>query len=150
MLIKNGYVKVNLSALLQAGKHLRKDQNILQKLEEKDEKIEILEEKVAELTHQYSKPAENQSTIQRSMNNSCSICFEKVIMTFSLSIAFCACTLISQFSTMLQIAKKSVSKFVVIEHAKIAQMILSEIRNLVIFVEKPSMSTKFYHSTENK
>lgn len=51
---------------------------------------------------------------------------------------------------MLQIAKKFASKFVVIEHAKIAQMILSEIRNLVIFVEKRSMSTKFYHFTENK
>ena len=89
ILIENDHFQENLSALLQAGKHLQKDQNILQKLEEKDEKIEILEEKVAELTHQYDKPAEKQSTIQRSMNNSCSICFEKV-MTFSISNAFCS------------------------------------------------------------
>ena len=89
ILIEN-HLQENLSALLQAGKHLQKDQNILQKLEEKDEKIEILEEKVAKLTHQYDKPAEKQSTIQRSMNNSCSICFEKVIMTFGSSITFCS------------------------------------------------------------
>ena len=67
-----------LSALLQAGKHLQKDQNILQKLEQKDEKIESLEDEIANLTRQREAEINRHLNSQTESNTSCSICFHKV------------------------------------------------------------------------